>query len=188
MTEEETTKNTERGDYLLRKLSLPAVISTFLVCMGFWMLITWSVAAEELAAGAIVSLAVSLYSSRFFIHENAFHLFQPARFAGLVSYLVTFMGELIKANLDVAKRVYGGCRNINPGIVKIPVDLKSDYGRSMLADSITLTPGTITLDAVEEGEQCYFYVHWLDVTAESGAPAGDAIKGTLEKGVKKVFD
>lgn len=172
----------------MRKLSIPAVISTFLVCMGFWMLLTWSVAVEELAAGAVVSLAVSLYASRFFIHESAFHLFKPAKFVGLVAYIFTFLGELIKANCDVAKRVYSGCRNINPGIVKIPVDLKSEYGRAMLANSITLTPGTITLEAVEESGQCYFYVHWLDVTAESGAPAGDAIKGTLEKGVKKVFD
>lgn len=172
----------------MRKLSLPAIISTFIVCMGFWVLLTWSISIQELAAGAIVSLAVSLYASRFFIHEDAFHLFKPTRFVGLVAYIFTFLGELIKANCDVAKRVYGGCKNINPGIVKIPVDLKSDYGRAMLADSITLTPGTITLDAVEEDGKCYFYVHWLNVTAESGTEAGDAIKGILEKGVKKVFD
>ena len=172
----------------MRKLNFPAVITTFIVCMAFWILLTWSFAVQELVAGAVVSLAVALFSSRFFIHEKAFWLFNPAKFFGLIAYVFIFLWELIKANWDVAKRCYGGCKNINPGIVKIPVDVKSDYGRSMLSNSITLTPGTITVDAVEEDGQAYYYIHWIDVTAESGKEAGDAIKGTLEKGVRGVFE
>ena len=170
------------------KTKFPAVISTFLLCMAFWVLLTWSFEVQELAAGAVVSLAVALFSARFFIHEKSFHLANPVKFFGLIAYVFIFLWELIKANLDVAGRVFGGCKKVNPGIVKVPVDVKSDYGRSMLANSITLTPGTITLDAVEEDGQAYYYIHWIDVTAESGSAAGDAIKGTLEKGVRRVFD
>ena len=172
----------------MRKISFPAVLSTFILCMAFWILLTWSFSVQELAAGAVVSLAVALFSGRFFIHKKAFWLFNPAKFFGLIAYVFIFLWELIKANWDVAKRVYGGCVNVNPGIVKIPVDVKSDYGRSMLANSITLTPGTITVDTVEEDDQAYYYIHWIDVTAPSGAEAGDAIKGTLEKGVRRVFE
>ena len=156
--------------------------------MGFWILITWSFAVQELVAGAVVSLAAALFSSRFFIHEKAFWLFNPAKFFGLIGYVFIFLGELVKANWDVAKRCYGGCKNIKPGIVKVPVDVESDYGRSMLANSITLTPGTITMDTVEEDGKAYYYIHWIDVQAESGEAAGDAIKGTLEKGVRRVFE
>ena len=46
----------------------------------------------------------------------------------------------------MAKRCFTGCKNINPGIVKIPVDIKSDYGQAALANAITLTPGTITME------------------------------------------
>lgn len=156
--------------------------------MAFWVLLTWSFDTQELVAGAVVSLAVALFSARFFVHEKAFWLFNPAKFFSLLAYVFIFLRELIKANWDVAKRVYGGCRNVNPGIVKIPVDLKSEYGRSMLANSITLTPGTITMDIAEEDGQAYYYVHWIDVAAESGTAAGDAIKKPLEDGIRRVFD
>ena len=171
----------------MQKTKFPAVISTFIVCMAFWVLITWSFDTQELIAGAVVSLAVALFSARFFIHEKSFWLFNPVKFFGLILYVFVFLWELIKANCDVAKRVYGGCKNVNPGIVKVPVNLESDYARSMLANSITLTPGTITMEIVEEDGQAYYYIHWIDVTAESGEAAGDAIKGTLEKGVRRVF-
>jgi len=172
----------------LQKTRFPAVISTFIVCFAFWILLTWSFSVQELAAGAVVSLAVALFSARFFIHEKAFWLAAPAKFFGLLGYvLFTFPVELVKANVDVAKRVFGGCKNINPGIVKVPVNLESEYGQAMLANSITLTPGTITMEVTEEEGQTYYYIHWIDVAAESGEAEGEAIKGTLEKGVGRVF-
>ena len=172
----------------MQKTRFPAVLATFFLCLGFWVLLTWSFSMQELAAGAVVSLAVALFSARFFIHEKSFWLLNPAKFFGLIYYvLIVFPVELIKANVDVAKRSFGGCKNVNPGIVKVPVDLQSDYGQAMLANSITLTPGTITMDITEEDGQTYYYIHWIDVTKPSGKEAGDAIKGALEKGVGRVF-
>ena len=171
------------------KTKFPAVLTTFLLCLGFWILITWNFSVQELATGAVVSLAVALFSARFFIHEKAFWLFNPVKFFGLIAYVFIFLWELIKANVDVAKRCYGGCKNVNPGIVKIPADVKSAYGRAMLANSITLTPGTITMDVAEEEDgQLYYYIHWIDAAVPGGAEAGEMIKGTLEKGVRRVFD
>lgn len=172
----------------MQKMRFPAVISTFIVCFAFWVLLTWSFEIQELAAGAVVSLAVALFAGRFFVHAKSFWFFNPVKLVNLIIYvLFIFPVELIKANWDVAKRCFGGCRNVNPGIVKVPVDLESDYGQSMLANSITLTPGTITMDIAEEDGQTYYYIHWIDVTAPSGKEAGDAIKGTLEKGVGRIF-
>lgn len=172
----------------MQKTRFPAVISTFVVCFAFWVLLTWSFEVQELAAGAVVSLAVALFSSRFFVHEKSFWLFNPVKFVNLLVYvLFIFPVELIKANWDMAKRCLGGCKNINPGIVKIPVDLESDYGQSMLANSITLTPGTITMDIAEEDGQTYYYVHWIDVATAEPKEAGDAIKATLEKGIRRIF-
>ena len=170
------------------KTKISAVIVTFVLCMGFWVLLTWNFSSGELTAGALVSLAAALFASRFMVHENAFWLLNPAKLFGLVYYvLVVFPVELIKANVDVAKRCFGGCKNVNPGIVKVPVKLESEYGQSMLANSITLTPGTITMDITEEDGQTYYYIHWIDVAAPSGEEAGDAIKGTLEKWVGRIF-
>ena len=105
----------------MQKTRFPAVISTFIVCFVFWILLTWNFSAQELAAGAVVSLAVSLFSARFFIHEHAFHFFNPVHFFSLLAYIPVFVWELLKANWDVAKRCFGGCKNINPGIVKVTI-------------------------------------------------------------------
>ena len=129
------------------KTKFPAVAAVFLVCYAFWVLLTWSFSAQELIAGAAVSLAVALFSARFFIHENAGWLFNPVKFFNLLFYwLCIFPVELVKANVDMAGRCLGGCRRINPGIVKIPTGMKSGYGIAAVANSITLTPGTISVE------------------------------------------
>ena len=171
----------------MQKTRFPAVISTFIVCYAFWILLTWNFSAQELAAGAIVSLAVALFSARFFVHEHAFHFFNPVHFFSLLAYIPVFAWELLKANWDVAKRCFGGCKNINPGIVKVPVNLGDGYPEAMLANSITHTPGTITLDITEEEGQDYFYIHWIDVSETDREKAGEMIKGTMEKWIRRIW-
>lgn len=172
----------------MKKATFPAFISTFVLCAAFWLILTGSFAAQELIVGAVVSVAVALFSARFLIHENAFWLFNPVRLFTLLFYaVIIFPWELIKANVDVALRALGPGPRVNPGIVRVPVDLKSDYGRAMLADSITLTPGTITMDMEEEDGRAYYYIHWIDVSELDRAKAGDIIKGTLEKWVGRIW-
>ena len=172
----------------MQKTKGPAVVATFLVCFAFWVLLDFSFKAEELLAGAIVSLLVALFASRFFIHEDAGWFFKPAHFLALIKYwCFTFIGELVKANVNMARICFGGCTDIHPGIVKIPTEMKSDYGLAALANSITLTPGTITMEVTEEEGQNYLYVHWIDVKETDPEKAGEAIKGTLEKGLRGVW-
>ena len=173
----------------MRKTTFPAVLATFVVCFLFWILLDFSFKVEELVAGAVVSLAVALFSARFFIHEDAFWLLNPVKFFSLIGYWCgTFFVELVKANVDMAKRCFGGCKNIQPGIVKVPVELESDYGQAALANSITLTPGTITLDIAEDRDgKTWYYIHWIDVTTEDPAEAGEAIKGRLERGIRRFW-
>ena len=67
---------------------------------------------------------------------------------------------MAKANIDVAYRVITG--KINPGIVKISPNLKSDAAITLLANSITLTPGTLSVDIDENNND--LYIHWINVT------------------------
>ena len=170
------------------KTKLPAVVSTFCLCFVFWLLLTWSFTAQEMIAGAVVSLAVALFTSHFFIHEDAFRLLRPAKLAALISYAFVFLAELVKANVDVAGRCFAGCKDVNPGIVKVPVDLKGDYAEDMLANSITLTPGTITLDIAEQDGKTWYYIHWIDVAETDREKAGELIKGRLEKGIRRIWE
>ena len=111
----------------MQKTKFPAVVATFIVCFAFWVLLTWSFTMQELIAGGVVSLAVALFAARFFIHEKAFWFFNPLKFfSGLFYWVCIFPVELIKANVDMAKRCFGGCKNINPGIVKVGAAIHDD--------------------------------------------------------------
>lgn len=169
------------------KTKFPAVLSTFVLCFLFWLLLTWSFEMQEMAAGAVVSLGVALFSARFFIHDKAFWFFNPAKLGALFAYVFVFAGELIKANIDVARRCFGGCTDVNPGVVKVPVDLKGDYAEAMLANSITLTPGTLTLDIAEQEGKTYYYIHWIDVAETDREKAGEIIKGRMEKWIRRIW-
>jgi len=173
----------------MKKASFGAWLATFLVCFAFWLLITLSLDVQKLIVGAVVCLIASLFCARFFIHESPFHLLKPAKLGALLAYVFCiFPIELIKANWDVARRALDPKLPINPGIVKVPSELKSQYGQAMLADSITLTPGTITMEVAEdEAGKAWYYIHWIDVAPGTPEEQGEAIKGTLEKWVGRIF-
>jgi len=181
----------------VKKTSVPAVLSTGILCYLFWLVITGQLVSiirgepsiQVIVFGLVVSFFVALFSARFFIHEKAGYLWHPARFFKLLFYcIITFPIELFKANIDVAFRALNPRLPINPGIVKVPTDLKSDYAQAMLADSITLTPGTITMAIAEEEGKTNYYIHWINVQTEDPEEAGDAIKGTLEKAIRGIWE
>ena len=179
----------------MKKATLPGIISTAILCFVFWLLLTGQLmdlihgepAPQMLAAGAVVSIGVAAFTARFFIHGEPFYLLHPKRLLSLVGYLFIFLVELAKANIDVALRALNPKLPVNPGIVKVPVELESEYGESMLANSITLTPGTITMDIAEQEEKTWYYIHWIDVAETDPEKAGEAIKGTLERGVGRIW-
>ena len=170
-----------------RKTTFGAWFATFVLCYFFWILLTGSFAWQELAAGAVVSAGVALFSARWFVHES------PGRFFGrrlfiLIWYCVAiFPWELIKANCDMAKRALSPKLKINPGIIKVPVDVPTEYGKTMLANSITLTPGTITVDIDEHEGQTWYYIHWIDVVETDRTAAGEIIKGRMEKWLRRIW-
>ena len=181
----------------MKKASFKAYVSTAIISYLFWLVLTGQIidifrnkaSIEVLIAGAIVAILVSAFTARFFIHERAFAFLNPIKFVTLIVYcFVIFMIELIKANVNVALKAFSPKLNIKPGVVRIPVNLTDEYALSMLANSITLTPGTITVDTVEDEDgKNYFYIHWLDVDTTDGEKAGEEIKGTLEKWIRRLF-
>lgn len=185
--------NKERNE--LKKASFSAVISTAIVCFIFWLLITGQLVMllegepswQVLVAGVLVSVGVALFSAKFFIHSNPFYIWHPKRLGAALLYcIIIFPWELIKANWDMAKRALSPKLNINPGIVKIPVEMKSDFGLMALANSITLTPGTITMEVAEQDGQNYFYVHWIDASAD-GEEGTKEICGTMQKWLRRIW-
>lgn len=162
-------------------------ISTFIFCYIIWITFTLTFATEELIGGLAASFVASLIACRFFVHDDPLYIFNFKRLFYMIAYIPIFIRELIKANIDVAKRSFNPKLPINPGIVKVPTDMKSEYGLAMLCNSITLTPGTISMDVTEENDKNYIYIHWIDVQSKNPVEAGNMIKGSLESGVRRIW-
>ena len=123
--------------------------------------LSWSFA--EIIIGIILSVIVGIISRKIFVNKN-YRMANPIRWFGFIAYIIgPFFIGMAKANIDVAYRVITG--KINPGIVKISPDLKTDLGITMLANSITLTPGTLSVDIDEDKND--LYIHWINVKKEA---------------------
>lgn len=147
-----------------------AFLVTTLVCFAIYLLLTtgsgtavfglWSY--EELILGLILSMIAGFVARTIFV-KKSYRMLNPLRWIIFLGYLIgPFFVALTKANLDVAYRVITG--KIRPGIVKISPELKTDFGITLLANSITLTPGTLTVDV--DNETNALYVHWINVKNE----------------------
>jgi len=97
-----------------------------------------------------------------------------------------FLWECFKANLDVAYRVLHPRLPINPGIVKVRSKLTTDTALTFLANSITLTPGTMSVDI--DKDNGILYIHWIDVKTKDVESATKIIVERFEKVLKKIFD
>lgn len=112
--------------------------------------------------------------------------FDPRRWLWLIIYVPVFLYYMIKANLQVVYLALHPKMPIEPGIVRVRTGLKSDSGITALANSITLTPGTFTLDL--DPKQGYLYVHWLKVKSPEEEEATREIPGRFEKFLKRIFE
>ena len=101
-----------------------------------------------------------------------------------IFYLGVLLIEIVKANIDVAYRVLHPKMPIKPGIVTIRTNLKQDIAKLILANSITLTPGTFTLDII--GDK--LLIHWINVKAEDMEEATRIIAGKFERHLKVIFE
>lgn len=99
-------------------------------------------------------------------------------------YLFIFLKELLKANIDVALRVINPALPINPGIVAVKTDLKSPLSKLILANSITLTPGTLTVDIKDDT----LFIHWIDVRNKDIESVTKDISSKFEKILKEIVE
>lgn len=151
------------------------VISTFLILWVVWILIA-GFDLMEIILGGVVSLILSVIISRFVNYSFGFSIILwLLKF--VILYIPVFIFKLVIANIDVAYRVLSPKLPINPGIVKVPTKLKGDFSKFVLANSITLTPGTLSLD-VEDDK---ILVHCINVKGDTEQEHQKNISKTFEK-------
>ncbi len=162
-------------------------LSSILIAIGplwlLWIALTGSTDPEELVAGGIIAVLVALLAGGEPFSPASLKIFQPRRFAYALAYIPYMIWAIIMSNFDVARRVIDPKLPIRPGIVTVKTNLKTPVGRLALANSITLTPGTLTVDICGD-ELC---IHWIDVRHEDIEGATREIVEGFEKYLEVIF-
>jgi len=157
--------------------------SVFILSLGVWLLITSVTDRQELAAGVAVALLVALLTGDLLISGKIrWGLGKAGR---LIAYLLMLVWEIFKANLHVAYVVLHPRLPIRPGIVKVRTALTSDAALTMLANSITLTPGTMTVDI--DKKHGYLYIHWITALDGDVEENTDRISRRFENRLREIF-
>jgi len=156
-----------------------------IIIFVLWLLLTWSLDVQGIVAGLILAVLFALILSGL-LPEKAERLFSPVRWFWAVMHLISLSFWIVLANFDVLYRVVHPNLPIRPGIVKVKTTLKSDEAKTFLANSITLTPGTLTIDVIDD----WLYVHWINVheNLEDTEAITRDIAGRFETTLRRVFD
>ena len=161
----------------------------FVLAFIIWILAAWpfvdgKIDLQVIVAGFVVAFIVSILFHEILPKEHRVFI-SPVRVFWALVYVPVFFYYVIKANFDVVYRALHPKMPIKPGIVKIKTSLKSESGITALANSITLTPGTLTVDLTDDG---YLYIHWINVKSDDIEEATKFIAQRFEWFLKKIFE
>ena len=148
----------------------------FLIFFLAWIIFNGQITTEILIFGVVIAAAVFWFVCKFMDYSLKKELKLYRSIGFFLWYFLVLLKEIVMANLDVIKRVYTVEETLEPVIVKFRVNLKTATASVLLANSITLTPGTITV-ALEGNE---YTVHCLDESLAKGLESSVFVK-LLEK-------
>ena len=148
-----------------------------LIIAFMWMFLSESYTASSFFGGYLLGILLLLLLNRFL--PGTFYL---KRFIKIIRLILLFIKELISSNIDIVKLVYTPKPEVEPGIFELPTELKSDWEITLLANLITLTPGTLSVAV--SNDNTHLYIHAMDIdTVEDSI---NSIKRTFEKAIMEV--
>lgn len=162
------------------------ILLTFCIMFIFWLLLSaWTIYLPEpydfskVSRGALAALIVTFLTYELFVPSRGEKVFLKLR--RFIPYVAWEIWQIYLATIDVTKRVFG-ILEVDPQIIEFDTTLRSDFALVTFANSITLTPGTITID-IPEPERGRFIVH-----AIAKGPADSlTVDQTMQKKVGYVF-
>ncbi|WP_033828024.1 Na+/H+ antiporter subunit E [Bacillus andreraoultii] len=144
-----------------------------------WMFLKSDYSAATFSVGYLMGLGMLFLMRRFF--ESRFYL---GKVWSVVYLILLFIKELIMANIDVLKIVLKPKLDFQPGIFEYRTGLKKDWEVTLLSNLITLTPGTLVVDVLENDEEKVLYIHAIHVP--DADEAIDGIKNSFERAILEV--
>lgn len=131
----------------------------------FWVGLAGAVNAQVVIVGTLGSWLIVVMNRRSLLSLGEFPGINPRGLFLWVQYGLQFLVELVKSNFAVARLVLSPKLEVSPRMVKLPGHLRTEVARVILSNTITLTPGTLTVDM----DECSFTVHAITEEAALGA-------------------
>lgn len=149
-----------------------------LALVVFWLWLNNSLDPGQLVLGLLLGWGLPFMVGQFWSETS--RVSQPWRLIGLGAVVAL---DIVTANIRVAIAILGPVRRLRPGFVEVPLDVQSDSGIAVLANTISLTPGTLSSDLSPDRRR--LLVHYLDERDPAAMVA--AIKRRYERPIKQVF-
>ena len=161
----------------MRSRLLPMPVQSALL-FAVWLLMNNTIAAGH------VFLAV-VFAFTFTLLVNCLQHPQPSirRPFLAVRYFLLVLMDIFMANMEVAVLILGPLKKMNPGFVAVPLDIKGNLPITLLASTVSLTPGTVSCDISED--HCWLYIHALNLVSEQALI--DSIKTRYEAPLKEIL-
>jgi len=150
----------------------------FTVLVVVWLLLTHQFTFGNLLLAGILAWLIPLGVGR--IRTATMPVRKPLK---LISFIGVLLMDIVVSNIVVAKQVLGSPERLQPGFVAIPLDLEAALPITLLASTISLTPGTVSIEMTKDRKT--LYVHALHVASETALVA--RIKHRYEQPIKEIF-
>lgn len=138
-------------------------ILTFVLLFAAWIAFTGTIIEQELIVGTLASLLVTIIVFRNFIKGKARSKLNPIRWVFFIAFLINLLFREIVAHLKLMAIILSPRLKIRPEIVELETGFENEGGTTALANSITLTPGTLTIDTKENSLE----IHCITKTPEN---------------------
>lgn len=155
-------------------------LSLWLLLVFVWLAITSSFTAESVLAGVVLAAVLAFFFARRFDIWRDVRL-SPKRLYHFILYTGLFLRDLVRANIAMMRYVYAPRIQIEPGIVTVKTRLTSPVGRLALANTVSLTPGSLVLDM--SGDE--LTVHCLDLRGVDRDEVADGMTRGIEEQLEK---
>jgi multicomponent Na+:H+ antiporter subunit E len=158
------------------------LFNLWLTLLVIWVIANNSLSLDIVLTGAVLAALLALAFAPFSAAYECIR-WSPRVLLNAALFFAVFIEELVRANLNVLRLVLSPRIDIKPGIVEIQTTLKSPIGRLVLANAITLTPGTLVVDI--RGDT--LFIHWINVSAQDPVSATRKIAGRFEKYLTVIY-
>lgn len=149
-----------------------------LMLFGVWLLLNQSVSPGHLVLAAFLAFTIPLLLGGTQIHRLTVK--KPGK---AILYALKVLGDIVSANFEVAVQVLGPTRKLQPGFIAIPLEITGDFPITVLASTISLTPGTVSAEVSSDHK--WLYVHALHLVDETATIR--EIKQRYEQPLKEIF-